>query len=218
MADKIKLVDRELDLCNELRVLIVEARNSIKKNLPWGHIQEERYATMSQKAHELHMKLKDRGLEPKHHRYMYDNRRVPVDDVEFYNHIHPVEDLIKFIDDPDANNDPEDTTIGKEFKFNIYTRRWGHYDYYKVTRRINGWELSFNDTTKCDKKCTYLLDALNNDFVSYPYNIGDFFEWIWNEASEGLSMNEVQQAIDDVAEWISTCEKTVPRGIFKEMI
>lgn len=44
---------------------------------------------------------------------MLENRGVPVEDIEFYNHIHPVDDLLKFIDDINANDDPEDTTIGK---------------------------------------------------------------------------------------------------------
>lgn len=44
---------------------------------------------------------------------MLENRGVPVEDVEFYNHIHPVDDLLKFIDDVNANDDPEDTTIGE---------------------------------------------------------------------------------------------------------
>ena len=49
---------------------------------------------MSLAAHDLHMLLKDRGLEPKHHNYMLKNRGVDPDDVEFYNHIHSVEDLL----------------------------------------------------------------------------------------------------------------------------
>lgn len=59
------------------------------------------------------MSLKNSGCEPKHHKYMLENRGVPVEDVEFYNHIHPVDDLLKFIDDVNANDDPEDTTIGE---------------------------------------------------------------------------------------------------------
>lgn len=71
------------------------------------------------------MSLKVSGNEPKHHKYMLENRVVPVEEIEFYNHIHPVDDLLKFIDDINANDDPEDTTIGKKFTLKIYTRRWG---------------------------------------------------------------------------------------------
>lgn len=74
------------------------------------------YHEMAETAHELHMSLKDSGNEPKHHKYMLENRGVPVEDIEFYNHIHPVDDLLKFIDDINANDDPEDTTIGKNIE------------------------------------------------------------------------------------------------------
>ena len=60
------------------------------------------YHEMAETAHELHMSLKDSGNEPKHHKYMLENRGVPVEDIEFYNHIHPVDDLLKFIDDINA--------------------------------------------------------------------------------------------------------------------
>lgn len=94
---------------------------------------------MAETAHELHMSLKSSGYEPKHHKYMLENRGVSVEDMEFYNHIHPVDDLLKFIDDVNADDDPEDTTIGEKFTLRIYTRRWGHYDHYSMTRTKNGW-------------------------------------------------------------------------------
>lgn len=94
---------------------------------------------MAETAHELHMSLKSSGYEPKHHKYMLENRGVSVEDMEFYNHIHPVDDLLKFIDDVNANDDPEDTTVGEKFNLRIYTRRWGHYDHYSMTRTKNGW-------------------------------------------------------------------------------
>lgn len=94
---------------------------------------------------------------------MLENRGVSVEDIEFYNHIHPVDDLLKFIDDVNANDDPEDTTIGKKFTLKIYTRRW-------------------------------------------------------EQASEGLTAQEVQECFDMLGEWISTCEMNTPRGIFGGLI
>lgn len=70
---------------------------------------------MARKAHDLHMSLKDSGHEPKHHKYMIENRRCTHDDVRFYRHVHPVQDLLAFIDDVHINDNSKDKTIGKTF-------------------------------------------------------------------------------------------------------
>ena len=220
MAKSIILEADEQELYNSLKVIVTRMeefyrkRNSISRNE-----QEILFKRMSKEAHSLHMKLKNRGIEPKHHKYMYENRKVPVEDEEFYNHIHSVQDLLAYINDPVVNDDPDDSTIGEEFGMNIYTRRWGHFDRYTIVRTDNGWIFIFRDEVICNKSCAPgLFRALEHDLVSYPYNVGDFFDWIWKKASEGATKNNVQEAIDDVAEWISNCEKSVPRGMFKELL
>ena len=217
----IELVDKERDLQKKLIILVQEVRESIK-NKNWGPEQENRYKEMANTAHSLHMSLKNRGYEPKHHRYMLENRGVPVTDIEFYNHIHPVEDLLAYIEDTNANNDPEDSTIDVVFKFKIYTRRWGHYDNYFIKRTADGWYYKGNmiyNSGECDKYGDpFLYKTLEHDLVSYPYNIGELFAWLWQKAAEGLDKKEVQAAIDDIAKWINTCETNVPRGIFEDLL
>ncbi len=219
---KINLLQEELQLESRLKELVKETRESIKNHDIWGKIQENRYNEMAELAHKLHMSLKMRGYEPKHHRYMLENRGVPTEDIEFYNHIHPVEDLLAFINNTDANNDPEDSTIGLKFGFKIYTRRWGHYDTYTIKRTNNGWFFSGQNvymSGDCDKDGKpFIFNTLEHDLVSYPYNIGELFEWIWQKAADGLDKDEVQKAIDDIAEWISTCEINTPRGIFEDLL
>jgi len=142
--------------------------------------------------------------------------------LKFYNHIHPVEDLLAFVRDTDANNDPEDSTIGKKFKFKIYARRWGHYDIYNIERTVIGWKFEGtmeSNSGDCDKSCDpYLYKTLDQDSVSYPKNIGELFEWLWEKASGGLGEAEVKKSIEDIAEWISICERNVPRGIFEDLL
>lgn len=180
------------------------------------------YDEMAKIAHELHMSLKDSGYEPKHHKYMLENRGVPVESIEFYDHIHPVDDLLKFIDDVNANDDPEDTTIGQKFTLRIYTRRWGHYDHYYMTRTENGWHfegMMISNSGECGKdESPNLCRALEHDSVCYPKQIGDFMEYLWNQASEGLTVDEVQECFDTLGEWISSCEMNAPRGIFEGLI
>ena len=194
-----------------------------KETTPPKHEEiQNLYKEMAQTAHDLHMSLKANGHEPKHHKYMLENRGVPVEDIEFYNHIHPVDDLLKFIDDVNANDDPEDTTIGHKFTLKIYTRRWGHYDYYSMTRTTTGWDFQgtlISNSGDCEKDGSpNLYRALEHDSVCYPKQISDFFEYLWELASEGLTVQEVQHCFDMIGEWISSCEMNTPRGIFGGLI
>ena len=172
-------------------------------------------------AHELHTSLKGSGHEVKHHKYMYKNRGVSADTVEFYQHIHPVEDLLDFLEDEDANIDPDDITLGDKFVLRIYTRRWGHYDIYSITRNEQGWLIDgINGLNQCKKDASDGLNKiLDHDCVCYPKQINEFFEWLWDKAKEdGLSKKEVQFAIDQLGEWISECEIRTPRDIFRGLI
>lgn len=221
MGNRLKLEEEEQKIYDELTDLVGEIQQwymaGNRENKTRKEILEKQ-RIMAEKAHELHMLLKDRQLEPKHHKYMYENRGVSADTVEFYNHLHPVEDLISFINDPDSNNDPEDTTINKVFDFRIYTRRWGHYDNYQLKRTRDGWTITgLSGEQKANKEGTPgVIWYLKHDLVSYPYNIGDLLQRIWDKAAEGLDEGQVQIAIDDLAEWISLCEKSTPGGIFEE--
>ena len=174
----------------------------------------ELWKTMAEKAVELHKIVK-----PKHHKYMIKNRGCSPDDPEFYNHFHPVEDLLAFIDDPHANDDPEDQTIGHEFYFKVYSRRWGHYDTYKVVRTANGWDIShIPEGARSGKDGSPgLYNCLEHDSINYPEDLPGYMKWLWLQAEEkGLSHDEVQEALNDLAEWVSNCEKSTPRGIFRE--
>jgi hypothetical protein len=168
-----------------------------------------------ERAHRLHMLLKARGLEPKHHGYMIKNRGLAADDPEFYYHFHPVEDLLKFVDDPHANDDPEDITLGAQFTLRIFTRRWGHDEVYHFARTATGWNFDFHGSSgPCDKTGNpVLFSNLNHDSVFYPEGLGGWFEWLWNKAEQnGLTQAQVQQGFDDLGNWIRLTEQNVPSG------
>jgi hypothetical protein len=167
------------------------------------------------RSHQLHLLLKARGMEPKHHAYMIKNRGYPVDDPEFYQHFHPVEDLLKFIQDPHANDDPQDVTIGEQFTFKIYTRRWGHDDTYRITRTATGWNIDFHAIGDvCDKGGhPALFRNLDHDCVFYPSGLDGWMEWLWNHAAEkGLTKAQLQQGLDDLSAWIRITETSIPTG------
>lgn len=182
--------------------------------LTWPEKQEA-FSEMSKAAHELHMSLDPR---PKHHRYMIENRGLSPEDPEFYYHIHPTEDLLDYLNDIHANDDPEDQTIGHMFKFRVYSKRWGHKDAYHLTRNENGWVCQFNAyNDQGDKNAEPILyTILEHDSISYPRDLPEFMNWLWTQAYEqGLTHDEVQKALDDLAEWISLCEKNAPTGTFR---
>ena len=166
----------------------------------------------------LHNSLRDHGHNPVHHGYMIENRGVQPDDPEFYFHIHPIEDLIRFTHDPHANDDPADITIDVEFTFRVFSRRWGHEDPYRITRTASGWYLKGLSEGPCDKAGHPVLwAALRHDSIQYPRDTGDWLEWLWEKAKDqGLSREQVQQGLDDVAQWVNLTERSTPaEGVWK---
>ena len=157
-------------------------------------------------------------VKPKHHRYMIENRGCSPDDPEFYNHIHPVQDLLKYIDDPHANDDPEDATIGHKFKIDIYSRRWEREDTYTIIRNERGWIVNhISIGGQCDKSGKpYFFENLDHDSINYPEELPGYLDWLWQQAEdEGLSHEQVQDALNQLGTWISLCEKKSPSGIWE---
>ena len=166
-------------------------------------------------AHDLHINLGARGFEPVHHRVMIENRGMQPDDPAFYMHIHPIEDLLKYINDVHANDDPEDVTLNVEFKLRVYSRRWGHDDTYRFTRTKTGWNVRFLAIGgDCDQSGRpFLFDNLRHDEIPYPSNLHWWLEWLWDQAqSQGLTAEQVQGALDEVSEWLREIEHSAPRG------
>lgn len=175
------------------------------------------FKEMGQTAHLLHMSL---APKPKHHNYMIKNRGLDPSDPNFYMHIHPVEDLLAYLEDIHANDDPQEQTIGHVFHFEIYTRRWGHYDHYKLTRTETGWDFTGNATFNnglCDPSGKpFLFKTLDHEFVNYPHDLGEYLSYLWQAANDrGLSPEQVQESLTNLSKWIEICESSTPKGIFK---
>ena len=213
---------------------VLKAKLESLYNQVWNYIEHDGetlskdaakklYDDMAKTAHDLHISLKASGHEPKHHKYMLENRGCSPNDVKFYKHVHPVQDLLAFIEDEHANDDPEDQTLGKTFVMKVYTRRWGHYDHYELTRTETGWNVKMlgGEEYACKKDARRGLNKLlSYDGVCYPEKINTFFEWLWDRAAEdGLSAKEIQKAINQLGEWVSECEIGAPRdGVFEGLI
>lgn len=174
--------------------------------------QAEAFKKMSEAAHKLHMQLEP---QPRHHAYMIENSGMEADHPEFYSHIHPVQDLLKYLEDTTANDDPIDHTIGKKFDFIVYSNRWGHKDNYALTRTKDGWfveHLTYSGEDKRNEEMKVLYRAMQHESISFPRNVDSYLNSIWVLAKEkGLSHEEVQEMLTKVANWISETEMNAPR-------
>lgn len=210
----IPLLPQEQVLRSEIEERVAKAREAFSQHHVGDEI-EDWIEEAGERAHQLHMALKKRGHEPKHHRYMIENRELQPDDSKFYMHFHPLEDLLKFLDDEHANDDPEDKTIGCEFSFRVYSRRWGHDDTYTVKRTPDGWSISHIAISgPCDRGGRpFLFENLRQDWIQYPEGLDDWMARLWDQALErGLSVAEVQEGLQQLADWVSCTERNAPTG------
>ncbi|WHX62780.1 hypothetical protein [Peribacillus frigoritolerans] len=102
--------------------------------------------------------------------------------------------------------------IGEEFKLSLYSQRWGHNDFYTLTKTEEGWNVTTNKlkNAKGDKHAgPHIENALTGESISFPSDIGYFLSDIW-DASQTKSKEEVQSYFYELSEWISTTEKTKP--------
>ncbi len=128
-------------------------------------------------------------------------------------HFHPIEDVLKFLDDPRANDDPVDLTIGSEFEFRVFSRRWGHDDKYTVRRTKDGWHISHMLIGgSCDKGGgPFLFDNLRHDSIQFTEGLASWMKWLWGQAaSRGLTEAQLQEALQQLADWVSGTEKSSP--------
>jgi hypothetical protein len=146
---------------------------------------------------------------------MIKNRELPSDHPDFYMHFHPLEDLLKFLEDEHANDDPQDQTIGVTFTFRVFSNRWGHDDTYKVQRTKDGWHVAhLMINGPCDRGGHLILfQNFRQDSIHYPEGLDGWMEWLWTQAAEnGLSETQVQAALQQLADWVSNTEKNRPSG------
>lgn len=210
----IPLQPNEAKLRTEITGLIGQVRSALAEGTG-GPTVRDLIQQAGEKAHELHMLLKNRGCEPKHHAYMVKNRGMESSDSKFYMHVHPIEDLLKFLENEHANDDPIDQTLNSVFSFSVHCRRWGHADTYTLKRTVDGWYVSFQSLEgPCDKGGRpFLFANLEHDLIEYPEGLSCRLEWLWNQAAEkGLTVDQVQVGVQQLAEWVTVVETSVPSG------
>ena len=137
---------------------------------------------------------------------MINSGRLPEKGIEeFYDHYHMLQALRRDILGKGVTMDIKgDLTLGKRLTFKVYNRRWGHADIYGITRTVEGWNISHITTGKSEKDGE---GALTEEGVKYALSE------LWEQAEDGeLTLSELQERLQQVADWISIVEKAVGEG------
>lgn len=181
----------------------------------YSNFSFERYEKIEKSLMEI-MPVLHWGHLPIFNKYLLHNREINPEEntVEFYCHYDCMKAMLDEIKGVgQIMNIKSDDTLGKNLTFEIYTRRWGHSDMYRLQRTIDGWEcnhLAING--KCQKNGEgALFNNLKHDSVFYPEDaVMHAMEKLWEASDEGeIDLAELQKRLQQVADWISSVEKAV---------
>jgi hypothetical protein len=203
-----KLIEEKLDVIVHFLNLTREERQKQSYEMI-----EKVYTEMGKAAHKLHMMLDPK---PKLQRETLRLRGMKPEHPDFYHHIRPVEELLNYLDDTHANDEPIDQTLGETFYLDVFTRKWGHHDRYTLLRNEEGWLIKhMSQSEQGGRDAEPILSyVLRHDYVSYPRNLSSIMEDIWYRAAEeGLTREEVQGMLKEVSDWISMTEQNYPSHI-----
>lgn len=102
----------------------------------------------------------------------------------------------------------------EEFTFSVYANRWGSSSTYGVKKTNEGWHIShiaINGDCEPDGK-PYFYSNFKQDSISYPSSFGSQLEWLWGQLDDGeIDSDEAQEKLQQLADWVSVCEKSEPR-------
>ena len=101
-----------------------------------------------------------------------------------------------------------------EYTFEVYNNRRNNILKYKLKITQSGWNIRHiainGDCKPNGKKLFY--ENFDQDFISYPIDFGDYLEWLWNKRINGkITDSETQVKLQELADWVTTCEKSVPK-------
>ena len=98
----------------------------------------------------------------------------------------------------------------------VYTRRWSHDDKYTIEMTPKGWHVTQGMIDGDGDRTGFpgLAECFGQDSVSYPAQIGHYFEKIWKLLNANqVSDAQAQAHFDAIGRWVSECEKATPAYI-----
>jgi hypothetical protein len=109
-------------------------------------------------------------------------------------------------------------STAKEFKMQVFTRRFQHHDTYSIKMTPTGWEIRHQSVGGNSDRTGSpgLAQCFDQDNVSYPANLGEYFGKIWQLLdSKEITDAEAQRFFDRLGSWVSTYEKGTPDDIYE---
>lgn len=132
----------------------------------------------------------------------------------FYDHFNTLEILYNFLISP--NNALPRTTLGditlnKNLTLKIYSNINKSYKTYNIERTIYGWNCHFFKTKYGNISGEAIITTLNQDLISFPITLPTFFKELWEKSnSSNMTLEELQENINNIAQWISLVEQNKP--------
>ena len=218
IEDILKKYDKNSELLEDIKIAFIKSfgryDKNRKKGLGYSYDYEYfnlLYSKIQSIIHILHWGILP--IVPEH--IMVNSRSIPEDNITvFYNHYHMLEMMLREIyGEGEVMSTEGDKNLDKEMIFPVYSRRLGYVDNYRIKRTIDGWEIrTFSSDEKSDKNGDgALFKTLENDSIFFPRDgISYALKELWYEAEEsGLTIDELQSKLIELADWISLVEKTV---------
>ena len=107
-----------------------------------------------------------------------------------------------------------------EYEFEVFSRQWGHNDIRTIEKTNTGWKINHlrrnEDDGNSDKQGNpYLFKELDQDSINYPADLGEYMEYLWEQATEhNMNDKEIQERLTNLANWIQIVEKNSPNEKF----
>lgn len=228
--DLFEISNKNIKLKNEITEKIKELDTLTKREFDEKLIKEycdlfskyqkepdqSRISPLSQKASIIHKHLIP--IIPEELLYSENEYIDPEENTEsIYSDYFLLDELNKTITE-NKGDFPEngDDNLKRKMDFRVYSNRWGHYDTYRITRTMFGWDVthisingpSLKDGSGC------ITENLKHDSIFYPkYGVQEAFEILWEKADSTHNYEErLQEKLQDIADWISETEKARSTG------
>ena len=100
------------------------------------------------------------------------------------------------------------------FDFRVYSLRHDKLSTYIFTKTKDGWHIRYiaigGDATPDGAPVLY--DNFLQDGIAYPSTFGAFLNQVWQDINlEELSNADAQTKLQELADWVSDCERSQPK-------